>query len=127
MTDASNTERQAADPDSREDLSVSQLNDRIASVVQDTPALSGPHYIGEVTDLHQNSTALHFTLADGDAEVPCMVGAVQIQIKSETVCFLRGSCPKTHASAVVSTISDSDNEGSGSFISDGTFRETRRL
>ena len=54
---------------------MSQLNDRIASLVQDTPALSGVRCIGEVTDLHQNSTALYFTLTDGEAELPCMIWA----------------------------------------------------
>ncbi|MFY4816300.1 exodeoxyribonuclease VII large subunit, partial [Haloarcula sp. AONF1] len=75
MADAPETERQAAEPDVGEVLSVSQLNDRIASVVQNTPALNGVRCIGEVTDLHQNSTALYFTLTDGDAELPCMIWA----------------------------------------------------
>jgi len=75
MADASDTERQAVEPDAKEVLSVSQLNDRIASVVQDTPTLNGVRCIGEVTDLHQNSTALYFTLTDGDAELPCMIWA----------------------------------------------------
>ena len=75
MADAPDTERQAVEPDAKEVLSVSQLNDRIASVVQDTPALNGVRCIGEVTDLHQNSTALYFTLTDGDADLPCMIWA----------------------------------------------------
>jgi len=75
MADAPDTERQAVELDAREVLSVSQLNDRIASVVQDTPALNGVRCIGEVTDLHKNSTALYFTLTDGDAELPCMIWA----------------------------------------------------
>ncbi|WP_049986285.1 exodeoxyribonuclease VII large subunit [Halobellus rufus] len=75
MADAPDTERQAVEPDAREVLSVSQLNDRIASVVQDTPALNGVRCIGEVTDLHKNSTALYFTLTDGEAELPCMIWA----------------------------------------------------
>jgi exodeoxyribonuclease VII large subunit len=75
MADAPDTERQAVEPDAKEVLSVSQLNDRIASVVQDTPALNGVRCIGEVTDLHQNSTALYFTLTDGEAELPCMIWA----------------------------------------------------
>ncbi|GCF15716.1 hypothetical protein Harman_36510 [Haloarcula mannanilytica] len=75
MADAPDTEREAVEPDAREVLSVSQLNDRIASVVQDTPALNGVRCIGEVTDLHQNNTALYFTLTDGDAELPCMIWA----------------------------------------------------
>ena len=75
MADAPDTERQAVDPDAREVLSVSQLNDRIASVVQNTPALNGVRCIGEVTDLQRNSTALYFTLTDGDAELPCMIWA----------------------------------------------------
>ncbi len=33
MADAPDTERQAVEPDAREDLSVPQLNDRLASVV----------------------------------------------------------------------------------------------
>jgi exodeoxyribonuclease VII large subunit len=52
MADAPDTERQAVEPDAREVLSVSQLNDRIASVVQDTPALNGVRWIGEITGLH---------------------------------------------------------------------------
>jgi len=75
MADAPDTERQAVEPDAREVLSVSQLNDRIASVVQDAPALNGVRCIGEVTDLHKNSTALYFTLTDGEAELPCMIWA----------------------------------------------------
>jgi len=75
MADAPDTERQAVEPDAKEVLSVSQLNDRIASVVQDTPALNGVRCIGEVTDLHKNSTALYFTLTDGNAELPCMIWA----------------------------------------------------
>ncbi|SFC67962.1 exodeoxyribonuclease VII large subunit [Halobiforma haloterrestris] len=75
MADAPDTERQAVEPDAREVLSVSQLNDRIASVVQDTPALNGVRCIGEVTDLHKNSTALYFTLTDGEDELPCMIWA----------------------------------------------------
>ena len=55
--DTPDTERQAGDADAREVLSVSQLNDRIASVVEETPAIHGVRCTGEVTDLHQNSTA----------------------------------------------------------------------
>ncbi|SDY24641.1 exodeoxyribonuclease VII large subunit [Halobellus clavatus] len=62
MADAPDTERQAVEPDAKEVLSVSQLKDRIASIVQDTPALNGFRCIGEVTDFHQNSTTLYFTL-----------------------------------------------------------------
>ena len=75
MADAPDTERQAVEPEAGDVLSVSQLNDRIASVVEDAPALDGVRCIGEVTDLHQNSTALYFTLTDGDAELPCMIRA----------------------------------------------------
>jgi exodeoxyribonuclease VII large subunit len=75
MPDASDADPQAVEPESGEVLSVSQLNDRIASVVEDAPALDGVRCIGEVTDLHQNSTALYFTLTDGDAELPCMIWA----------------------------------------------------
>jgi len=75
MADTPDTEQQATDANAREVLSVSQLNDQIASVVEETPALHCVRCIGEVTDLHQNSTALYFTLTDGDAELPCMVWA----------------------------------------------------
>jgi len=73
MADTPDTEQQATDANAREVLSVSQLNDRIASVVEETPALHGVRCIGEVTDLHQNSTGLYFTLTDGNAELPCML------------------------------------------------------
>ncbi|WP_435197638.1 exodeoxyribonuclease VII large subunit [Natronomonas sp. EA1] len=76
MADA---EREVDDVLSGNVLSVQELNDRIASVVQDTPALNGVRCIGEVTDLHQNSTALYFTLTDGNAELPCMLWANRYQ------------------------------------------------
>ncbi|NHN62640.1 exodeoxyribonuclease VII large subunit [Haloarcula sp. JP-Z28] len=79
MAEAPDTEGQTVEPDAGEVLSVSKLNDRIASVVQDTSALNGVRCIGEVTDLHQNSTALYFTLTDGDAELPCMLWANRYQ------------------------------------------------
>jgi len=75
MADAPDTERQSVVPDAGGVLCVSQLNDRIASVVEETPALHGVRCIGEVTDLHQNSTALYFTLTDGNAELPCILWA----------------------------------------------------
>jgi len=75
MADAPDTERQATEPDTGEVPSVTELNDRIAAVVEEAPALDGVRCIGEVTDLHQNSTALYFTLTDGDAELPCMIWA----------------------------------------------------
>jgi exodeoxyribonuclease VII large subunit len=75
MVETPNTEQQAVEPEAGDVLSVSQLNDRIASVVQDAPALNGVRCIGEVTDLHKNSTALYFTLTDGEAELPCMIWA----------------------------------------------------
>jgi len=75
MADTRDTEQQAAEPDAGEILSVTELNDRIASVVEDAPALDGVRCMGEVIDLHQNSTALYFTLTDGDAELPCMIWA----------------------------------------------------
>ncbi|MFC7164934.1 exodeoxyribonuclease VII large subunit [Halospeciosus flavus] len=75
MADA---EREVDDVLSGNVLSVQELNDRIASVVQDTPALNGVRCIGEVTDLHQNSTALYFTLNDGDSELPVCSGRTAI-------------------------------------------------
>ena len=95
MADAPDTERQAVEPDAREVLSVSQLNDRIASVVQDTRALNGVRCIGEVTDLHQNSTALYFTLTDGQAELPCMIWAnryreMDVDLEDGTEVILEG-------------------------------------
>jgi exodeoxyribonuclease VII large subunit len=95
MAEAPDTERQAADTDSGEVLSVSQLNDRIASVVEETPALHGVRCIGEVTDLHQNSTALYFTLTDGNAELPCMIWAnryrnMDVELEDGTEVILEG-------------------------------------
>ena len=54
MADA---EREVDDVLSGNVLSVQELNDRIASVVQDTPALNGVRCIGEVTGHHKNSPA----------------------------------------------------------------------
>jgi len=52
MAEVPDTEAQAVEPEAGEVLSVSQLNDQIASVVEDAPALNGVRCIGEVTDLH---------------------------------------------------------------------------
>ncbi|WP_049917010.1 exodeoxyribonuclease VII large subunit [Halogeometricum pallidum] len=76
-------------------LSVSQLNDRTASVVEETPALHGVRCIGEITDLHQNSTALYFTLTDGNAELPCMLWAnryrnMDVDLEDGTEVILEG-------------------------------------
>jgi len=95
MPDIPGTERQATDANAREVLSVSQLNDRIASVVEEMPALHGVRCIGEVTDLHQNSTALYFTLTDGDAELPCMLWAnryrnMGVELEDGTEVILEG-------------------------------------
>ena len=95
MADAPDTDRQAADTDAREILSVSQLNDRIASAVEEIPALHGVRCIGEVTDLHQNSTALCFTLTDGNAELPCMLRAsryrnMDVDLKNGAEVILEG-------------------------------------
>ncbi|MFC6862620.1 exodeoxyribonuclease VII large subunit [Halomicroarcula sp. GCM10025817] len=95
MADAPDTERQAVEPDAREVLSVSQLNDRIVSVVQDTPALNGVRCISEVTARHQNSAALYFTLTDGDAELPCMLWAnryrkMDVDLEDGTEVILEG-------------------------------------
>jgi exodeoxyribonuclease VII large subunit len=95
MADAPDTERQAVNPDARAVLSVSQLNDQIASVVEETPALHGVRCIGEVTDLHQNSTALYFTLTDGNAELPCMLWAnryrnMDVDLEDGTEVILEG-------------------------------------
>jgi exodeoxyribonuclease VII large subunit len=95
MADAPNAERQATEPDAEEVLRVSQLNDRIASVVEDAPPLNGVRCIGEVTDLHQNSTALYFTLTDGNAELPCMIWAnryrnMDVDLEDGTEVILEG-------------------------------------
>lgn len=54
-------------PNAREVLCVTGLSDRIVSIVKDVPVLDGIRCIGEVTDLHRNSTALYFALTDGNA------------------------------------------------------------
>jgi len=75
MADSTDTELQELGESTTEVLSVTELNEQIAAFVEETPALQGVRCIGEVTDLHQNSTALYFTLTDGDAELPCMIWA----------------------------------------------------
>jgi exodeoxyribonuclease VII large subunit len=72
MADA---EREGDEVRSGDVLSVQELNERIASAIEETSALHSVRCIGEVTDLHQNSTALYFTLTDGEAELPCMIWA----------------------------------------------------
>jgi exodeoxyribonuclease VII large subunit len=70
--DADQRETRSLSPDV---LSVSDLNERISSFIEQSSELHNVHCIGEVTDLHQNSTALYFTLTDGNAELPCMLWA----------------------------------------------------
>jgi len=73
MPDISNTEHHPSETELGDILGVSQLNDRIASVVEDAPALNGVRCISKVTDLHQTSTVLYFTFTDGDAELTCLI------------------------------------------------------
>ncbi|WP_435065729.1 exodeoxyribonuclease VII large subunit [Halobaculum sp. EA56] len=92
MADA---EREVDDVRSGDVLSVQELNERIASAIENTPALDGVRCIGEVTDLHQNSTALYFTLTDGDAELPCMIWAnryrnMDVDLEDGTEVILEG-------------------------------------
>ncbi|WP_423998338.1 exodeoxyribonuclease VII large subunit [Halorubrum trapanicum] len=75
MADASDADQRDTQPTSPEVLSVSDLNEQIASFIEQSSELQGVRCIGEVTDLHQNGTALYFTLTDGDAELPCMIWA----------------------------------------------------
>jgi exodeoxyribonuclease VII large subunit len=79
MADTSDTDQQDARSGSLDVLSVSDLNERIASVIEQSSQLHDIRCIGEVTDFHQNSTALYFTLTDGDAELPCMIWANRYQ------------------------------------------------
>jgi len=79
MADTPDVEQPSAATDTASALSVSQLNDQIASRIDDAAALRGVRCTGEVTDLHQNSTALYFTLTDGTAELSCMIWANRYQ------------------------------------------------
>ncbi len=72
MADTPDTEPEAATV-GEEALSVTELNNKIASVVDESPSIQNVRCIGEVTDCHQNSTALYFTLSDGESELPCML------------------------------------------------------
>ncbi len=95
MADTSDAEQRVEAPDTAEALSVSQLNTRIASVIDDTPTLQSVRCTGEVTDLHQNSTALYFTLTDGDAKLPCMIWAhryraMDVELEGGTEVILEG-------------------------------------
>lgn len=95
MADSPDTDPRTDDPPAANALSVTELNERIASVVEETSALHGVRCIGEVTDLHQNSTALYFTLTDGDAELPCMLWAnryrnMDVDLEDGTEIILEG-------------------------------------
>lgn len=79
MADAPETERQAVEREAGEVSGVSQLTDRSVYVVEDTPALNGVRCVGEGTDLHQNSTALYFTVTDVDAELSFLIWANRYQ------------------------------------------------
>jgi exodeoxyribonuclease VII large subunit len=74
MADASDS-NQTDSPSTTGVLTVTEVNDRIESIVEEAPTLHGVRCNGEITDLHQNNTALYFTLTDGDAELPCMLWA----------------------------------------------------
>lgn len=75
MADSPDIDRQADSPSKADVCSVTELNERIASVVKETSALHGVRCIGEVTNLSQSNAALYFTLTDGESELPCMIWA----------------------------------------------------
>ncbi|WP_185977404.1 exodeoxyribonuclease VII large subunit [Haloglomus irregulare] len=75
MAGASDADQRDTQPTSPEVLSVSDLNEQIASFIEQSSELQGVRCIGEITDLHQNSTVLYLTLTDSDAELPCMIWA----------------------------------------------------
>jgi len=54
-------------------LTVEQLNDRIADVVDAAATLHGVRCIGEITNLSESDVAIYFTLTDGDHELSCVV------------------------------------------------------
>ena len=70
MADTSDTKRRETESTSAEVLNVTELNGRIASLLEERSSLNSVRCIGEVTDLHQNNTALYCTLIDGDTELP---------------------------------------------------------
>ena len=73
MADSPDTDPQTDDLPAANALSVTELNERIASVVEETSALHGVRCIGEVTNCSQSKAALYFTLTDGESELPCMI------------------------------------------------------
>jgi exodeoxyribonuclease VII large subunit len=75
MADTSDTHDQGASSSAHEALSVSKLNERIATVVDESSSLQDVRCIGEVTDFRQTNTAVYFTITDGEAELPCMIWA----------------------------------------------------
>jgi exodeoxyribonuclease VII large subunit len=75
MADASDADRLDSRSPTPDVLSVSDLNEQIASFIGQSSELHDVRCIGEVTNLYQNSTALYFTLTDNDAELPCLIWA----------------------------------------------------
>ena len=59
MADASDADQRDTQPTSPEGLSVSDLNEQIASLIKQSSELQAVRCIDELTDLHQNSTALY--------------------------------------------------------------------
>jgi len=95
MADTPDTESQAANADGNEALSVTELNNRIAAVVEESSSIQGVRCIGEVTDCHENNTALYFTLTDGESELPCMLWAsryrnMDVDLEDGTKVILEG-------------------------------------
>ena len=95
MTDSPDTDPQTADPTAANALSVTELNERITSVVEETSALHGVRCIGEVTNRSQSNAALYFTLTDGESELPCMVWAnryrnMDVDLEDGTEVILEG-------------------------------------
>lgn len=56
-----------------EPLTVEQLNNRIAEVVESNKELQDVRCVGEVTNVSESDVALYFTLTDGDHELSCLI------------------------------------------------------
>jgi len=73
MAQPNGVEDALPDTDAEDVLSVGELNQRIASIVENAESLQGVQVVGEVVDCSESNVAVYFTLTDGTHSVNCML------------------------------------------------------
>lgn len=73
MAGSNGVEDALATTDAEDVLSVGELNQRIATVIENAEPLQGVQVVGEVVDCNESNVAIYFTLTDGTHSVNCML------------------------------------------------------